>query len=197
MPSPVRRSLFALALLPFLPAAVATAGTATIPAPPPPTFADTESSTNFPLRAWKAADGELSLSLQASLTPSNNVELAFGADADGDGLLSYGETVFIAGWDCGSWFLDSPAADFRQDIPSAEAGAPRVLSLRIRPRPRQVAFAAEADGAPLDFGLGPAAPAWLDPRPLNLVKATARGLGPRQVSAHLQFVQDGTMLLVR
>ena len=38
-------------------------------------------------------------------SPSNNVEVAFGTDADGDGVLDLWETDCVIGWDCGAWFV--------------------------------------------------------------------------------------------
>ena len=37
-------------------------------------------------------------------TPSNNVEVAFGTDADGDRSLSLDETDVVIGWECGRYF---------------------------------------------------------------------------------------------
>ena len=39
-------------------------------------------------------------------TPSNNVEIALGRDADGDGELSFDEAAVRLGWDCGVFFVE-------------------------------------------------------------------------------------------
>ena len=72
-------------------------------------FADTEVSTNVCLGAaveTAAGDGlgyfDVTLSLRA--TPTNNVEICFGCDANGDGALGRCERDFVLGWDCGAWF---------------------------------------------------------------------------------------------
>ena len=41
--------------------------------------------------------------LELDATPSNNVEIAFGRDADADGELSRQEETLLVGWDCGEW----------------------------------------------------------------------------------------------
>ena len=49
----------------------------------------------------------MSFALLAS--PSNNVEVAFGCDANG--TLEDSDTAFAIGWDCGEWFFRDVAAD--------------------------------------------------------------------------------------
>ena len=72
---------------------------------PPAVHADTEVSTNVPFTATLDAAGRFAFDLSCRATPSNNVEVAFGTDADGDGVLDLGETDCVIGWDCGAWFV--------------------------------------------------------------------------------------------
>ena len=67
---------------------------------PQPEFVDAGASTNVALSALSAS-GELSFSLSFVPGASNNVEVAFGADLDSDGVLSPDERRMEAGWDCG------------------------------------------------------------------------------------------------
>ena len=48
---------------------------------------------------------EFSMSLSAIATESNIVEVAFGADCNGDGNLSAGECDLFIGNECGVWFV--------------------------------------------------------------------------------------------
>ena len=66
-------------------------------------FADTEVSTNVPFAFPQANVKHLLLSLELAGTPSNNVEVALGRDANTNGVLEVGETGFEIGWDCGRW----------------------------------------------------------------------------------------------
>ena len=66
-------------------------------------FADTEVSTNVPFAFPQANVKHVLLSLELAGTPSNNVEVAFGRDANTNGVLEIGETGFELGWDCGRW----------------------------------------------------------------------------------------------
>ena len=78
------------------------ARTVEIAALPVPEFLDTEVSTNVTLRMGGAFGGRIlqfALSLEAS--PSNALQIAFGHDADGDGILSFGETASVLGWRSG------------------------------------------------------------------------------------------------
>lgn len=81
-------------------------GRAAVPAAlPPAVHADTETVTNVPFAVALDAAGRLSFDLVCRATPSNNVEVAFGRDADGNGRLDVGEEDCIVGWDCGAWFV--------------------------------------------------------------------------------------------
>ena len=54
---------------------------------PPSAYADTEVSTNVPFTAWEEHQKRFEHRLSFEATPSNNVQVAFGTDADADGML--------------------------------------------------------------------------------------------------------------
>ena len=59
---------------------------------PAPDYADTEVSTNF---AFSVGEGQrlgIVFTVELQATPSNNVEVAIGCDADEDGSLSVDES---------------------------------------------------------------------------------------------------------
>ncbi len=68
------------------------------PALPSVAHADTEVVTNVPFAAWQEHVGKFTFTLACNATASNNVQVAFGKDADGDGELSLAESELIAGW---------------------------------------------------------------------------------------------------
>ncbi len=70
---------------------------------PPREHADTEVVTNVPFGAAMDRTGDFNFSLSFNGTPSNNVEMAFGVDANADGVLSVAETEMSIVWDCGEW----------------------------------------------------------------------------------------------
>ena len=68
---------------------------------PPSEWADTEVCTNLLFDAGAATDNKFTLSITLSAATNNNVEVAFGIDADGDGALALEEAELSVGWDCG------------------------------------------------------------------------------------------------
>ena len=132
-------------------------------------FADTEVSTNI---AFSAGAGmqriRLSVDMQAS--PSNNVEVAVGRDADNDGRLSLDEAAITVGYDCGEWFVRSAAKDSHRAVDVADSGRfCRAYEIRARHIDRS----------------------W------NLVKVTRRGLGAADESVAAELTEAGFGLSVR
>ena len=82
-----------------------------VPALPGAEFADTEVSTNVALAVGAARNRRLVFSVELQASPSNNVEVAVGCDADADGRLSLAESALVVGYDCGEWFVRSAATD--------------------------------------------------------------------------------------
>ena len=71
---------------------------------------DTEVSTNVSLHVSAARLEEFALRIETSNCLSNEVLVAVGHDADEDGDLSFDETAFVFGIDCGSRYLADYAA---------------------------------------------------------------------------------------
>ena len=78
-----------------------------------PEFADTEVTTNIPVNVVRSDVRGLDMSVELCATPSNNVQVAFGRDADDDGVLAPEETDLVLGWDCGRWFAEEVATGMR------------------------------------------------------------------------------------
>jgi len=97
-------------LLPLFLQVVAAAGVAVGPLPAPE-FADTEVSTNFVFSVGEGQNRSLVFTVELQATPSNNVEVAIGIDADEDGNLSLDESGLCVGYDCGTWFVRSALSD--------------------------------------------------------------------------------------
>ena len=87
-------------------------------------YLDTEASTNI---VFKASQGDLrviDVDMQFIGTPTNNVQIAFGHDADGDCDLADQETQLVFGWKCGRRFLSLPFEEYRivDEVAAQEAG---------------------------------------------------------------------------
>ena len=90
--------LMALMVLPLAALAV------TVETMPPCAYADTEVSTNIAFAVDRAMMTRIEFAVALDATPTNNVEVAIGTDANGDGNLAPEEAAYVFGYDCGRWF---------------------------------------------------------------------------------------------
>ena len=169
---------------------------------PPAVHADTETVTNVPFAVALDAAGRLSFDLVCRATPSNNVEVAFGTDANGNGVLEPEETDRVVGWDCGSWFTRKGADGACQmengewKIENGVEPEVRTLSWRVRVRTDGTPFRLEAtaDGSPAFADLpleSTYSPSW------NLLRLTGRGLDASLEAFTVSVTPDGTTFIMR
>ena len=92
-----RNSLALIGVVLLLPL-FASAKTFTIPPLPVSPQADTEISTNIVFNNHRSDVKELELKFVLECSSSNCIQVAFGNDANADGVLSRRETVSIYGW---------------------------------------------------------------------------------------------------
>ena len=157
--------------------------------------ADTEVSTNVQFTAAFDAAGRFAFDLSCRATPSNNVEVAFGTDANGNGVLEPEETDRVVGWDCGLWFTRK-GADGAYVASSSSANGVRTLSwrLRIASDGSPSALAATAEGVPVFTDLPLESvyrPSW------NLLCLTGRGLDASLETFSVSATPDGTVFIMR
>lgn len=177
----------------------ASAGEVVLPPAPPPAHFDTESVTNAPLlRPMMDRARLLRANVSLWATPSNNVEVAFGASRGGDGVLLPGDESLAFGWENGAWFLASPTNRVRSPV-FAES-AERTLSFRLRVR---------EDGSPVSLSVGDddvpdpfsdvtsAPPDWLFSRDWDVVRLTVRGTDERDESLSVRLDTDAGVLILR
>ena len=164
---------------------------------PPAVHADTEVSTYVPFTA-----GRFAFDLSCRATPSNNVEVAFGTDANGDGVLEPEETDRVVGWDCGSWFTRKGADGACQmengewKIENGVEPEVRTLSWRVLVGADGTPFRLEAtaDGSPAFADLpleSTYSPSW------NLLRLTGRGLDASLEAFTVSVTPDGTTFIMR
>ena len=79
----------------------------TIPGLPQSAFADTEVSTNIVFVVERPAMTRIEFTVALDATPTNNVEVAIGTEANSDGNLAVEEAAYVFGYDCGAWFARS------------------------------------------------------------------------------------------
>ncbi len=163
---------------------------------PPTIHSDTETTTNVPFVASLDAVGRFSLMLSCHATPSNNVEVAFGVDRNGNGVLELAETERVVGWDCGFWFMRKGSdgdcllepSNSMDDVKSLvwvqhfdRAGAP-------------LGWAARADGMPVFTETGASG---LYDSSWNMMRLTGRGLDAALENFSVVLTPDGTVIRMR
>ena len=166
-------------------------------------WADTEATTNCPFVLSDPNVRHLQLALDLAATSSNNVELAFGRDADSDGVLSLGEISLAVGWDAGSWFVREGLATGSSEL--AHWSAPAVteesaksfrfsLNLRVD-RPRSVV--ASENGTPVVWNLPESLPEWMFSREWDTMRLAVRGADAPDEMVRARARVDGTALIVK
>lgn len=160
----------------------AVAGTVRPSPLPEPVHCDSEVSSDYPLPEMHMDARRFCFTLQLTATPSNNVEVAFGTDADADGRLSLEETELAAGWDCGHWFIGNQETMFTETSP-VEAPCRTTLrfelTLTADGLPKALSIRDDA-GEPLFADLADAPPAWLYRTAWDMSRLTARGMDPQR-----------------
>ena len=79
----------------------------TVSALPQSEYADTEVSTNIAFAVERPAMTRIEFTVALDATPTNNVEVAIGTDANSDGNVAVEEAAYVFGYDCGAWFARS------------------------------------------------------------------------------------------
>lgn len=151
----------------------------------PSPYADTEIATNVPCALNLPSLKEYRIGLGLVGTPSNNVEVALGHDADSDGVLSLDEQAVWLAWDCGEWTA--------RGIRDRGLGIGDVPLMTSGPDTNGV-VSASVDVAVSNHK---SKPAWLYDQNWNLVRVTRRGIDDAQERVSLYTRIAGTLILVR
>ena len=160
-----------LAMIPLLPMA---ALAVTVEPLPQSAFADTEVSTNVAFAVERPAMTRIEFTVALDATPTNNVEVAIGTDANNDGNLAVEEAAYVFGYDCGAWFCRA------RDENKIESST---VNLNLQPQPR-LSHIFILKRRQLDT-------AW------NLVKVTRRGCGATCELVEAKGRKPGLKLEVR
>jgi len=160
---------------------------------------DTEVTTNVVISSWQRGAAKFAFSLSCIATPSNNVEVAFGTDADGDGALAVGETDLVVGWDCGRWFIHHAIYDERFEVGAAPDESVGSLSWEYRLTAAELParLSVKGDGSTIFGPLCEDSPAWLYDRSWNLMRLTGRGLDSQGTIFSIGTPSDPTAIMFR
>ena len=149
---------------------------------PMPEFADTEVSTNLAV----SVDGRLPHNLETTFAlhgecMSNCLQVAFGCDMNGDGILGADESETVFGWRNGRYFAENVPSGIRIEETADDDGATSrvfTVSFRIsRDRGLYRITATNETGVAVFTGLPAAAQGWPCRHGWDMMRVTRRGPG--------------------
>ena len=172
--------------------------------PPPSDFIDTEASTNLVFAPLQEDTRHYRLKFSGDFSPSNDLEVAFGGDANGDGDLSPEETEARFGVDCGEKKVKvegvgGPEVKVRGEgeqwnLSTCSAGQPEQEGdILCSPSPSPSTFTYSSP-SPSTFTLKLTKAV---SRRWNLMKVTRRGFFSAEPTVKLKPRKPGMMIIVR
>ena len=183
----------------FIVATVSMMALTSLAAPlPQPEFVDAGACTNVALPVLSVS-GVLSCSLSFMPSASNNVEVAFGVDHDGDGKLSPDERRMEVGWDCGVWFIRSAGNETVMQTVQPPNGTQSEFKWNLRLRGGRVPsqLSATVDCTPIFSEISSNPPAWLYEPDWNMACVIVRGADIDGDMSEVKAIIDGTVLKLR
>ena len=147
---------------------------------PEPVSVGTEVSTNIAFASTRSDLRSLEIGMEFSGTASNCVQMAFGRDADGDGVLAPEETSLALGWRGGRYFIEDAETGVRLcEDASAQSGDSRSLVLHVSyggdSAVKSATVRDESNNARFAASLA-ARPEWLLGTDWDLCRVTRRGV---------------------
>ena len=171
-----RIACFLTVVMPF----AALARTILVPTQPVSPYLDTEVSTNFALHAGRTDTWGFDLRIQIAGTPTNDLEVAFGVDANTNGVLEVEEIETVYGWRGGRYFVENVPAWERIEVEAITNVLCGVCDIHLENNASVVPkrFAATCGGVAAFGGLATTPPpAWLFKREWDMVRVVRRGAG--------------------
>ena len=145
----------------------------------PSLFADTEVSTNVTCNLNLPSLKMYRLALGLVATPSNEVEVVFGADADRDGRLSFDEQGVVLACDGGEWIAFGLGGVIEPVIGGPDTNGVVWAYIEV------------------DIRRHKSNPAWLYSDTWNLMKVTRRGVDDPLELVKLETRTSGTIVILR
>ena len=145
----------------------------------PSPYADSEIVTNVPCAFDLNSLKSCQHSIEFVATESNNVDVAYGHDANGDGVLSNGEVGFEYGWDCGAAFARGLGGEATPEVEGPDSNGVRRITVFVAVKAHK------------------ANPRWLYDRSWDTMRVTKRGVDDPQERVSFRTKQSGMMVIVR
>ena len=156
------------------PALAARVEVSSLPSP----YADTEAVTNVVIQTGRTDVREAKIRLQLEGTPTNDLEIAFGCDANTNGVLDVSEVETVCGWRAGRYFVENVRAWERIETEAATSALCGVIDIQLQNDRHFVprSFAATCGGEPAFASLSTTPPpAWLFRNEWNMARVVRRG----------------------
>ena len=142
-------------------------------------YLDTEVSTNIVFKSSQNELRKIDVDMEFVGTPTNNVQVAFGHDADADGDLSDEESQLVFGWKSGRRFLSLPFEEYSiSDEAAAQEAGPHRLHFvaQFNGQERPVSFSVRDNALACLTDFVAQAHEWSGVLEWNICKVTRRGV---------------------
>lgn len=161
--------------------------------------ADTEVVTNVVISSWQRGAAKFTFSLSCLATQTNNVEAAFGKDANANCELEPEETDLVVGWNRGTWFVQNGVDGEKFAVASISSNEVKTLvwSYRLTAARMPARLEVMADGVGVFSALTVESPTWLHNRDWDLMRLTGRGLDASGETFTVGTPQDPTFIMFR
>ena len=171
-----------------------------IPTLPVSPFADTEVSTNVVIHGSRTDVRNVRIHFQLEGTPTNNLEVAFGCDANTNGVLDISEIETVYGWRGGRYFIENVRAWERIETPTAASALCGVIDIQLQNDkyfvPRSFVATCGGELAFETLSTTPP-PAWLFRNKWNMVRVVRRGSGMPSEWVRCDIKHDSFAIKVR
>jgi len=176
------------------------AGTAYVPQMEESPWLDTEVYTNIVIKASQNELRKIDVDMQFIGSPTNNVQIAFGHDADGDGDLADEEAQLTFGWKSGRRFLSLPFEEYRiaDEVAAQQAGSHRLhVVAQFNGMQRPVSFSLRDNASACLTNFVAQAHDWSGVGSWNICKVTRRGVNEALEQIDVYAVSDYFVIKIR
>ena len=164
-------------LFAFILSAVASAKEFVVPLMLTSSYADTEVTTNIAINTQRFDVKEFALNIFFEAASSNNIQVAFGRDEDGNGILSFSETDAVYGYRNGKSVIEDVKNAVRYEEVPADGSWNFNIKMRMKKDYTPKEFSASVGTSQIFTDFSSDVPSWLYRPDWNLMRVTRRGAG--------------------
>lgn len=140
-------------------------------------YADTEVTTNISFNAQRIDIKEFGLNIYFGLGSTNAIQVAFGRDEDGNGILSFSETDAVYGYRNGKSVIEDVKNAVRYEEVPADGSRNFNIKMRMKKDYTPKEFSASVGTSQIFTDFLSDVPSWLYRPDWNLMRVTRRGAG--------------------